>query len=66
MIVPLAPTLPADVREVLSDLTDQDDAFAGALRSMLWDVYLEAGRPLGPDEDAMIAWWAYGQGTTVQ
>lgn len=46
---------------------DQDDpAFGAALRVMMWDAYTDAGHPLGAEEEAMLAWWGFGVGTTVQ
>ncbi|MEM1117979.1 MAG: hypothetical protein AAF845_07265 [Bacteroidota bacterium] len=56
----------ADLTDRLAAIADDTPAFGEALRAMLWEVYTEAGRPLGPDEEAMLAWWGFGQGTTVQ
>lgn len=56
----------SDPRLRVLQVAGGDAAFADALRAMMWDAYTGAGRPLGPDEDAMWAWWSYGQGTTAQ
>lgn len=61
-----ASPLLADAGLSLADLDDDDPAFAQALRVLLWDTYQQAGCPLGEAESAMLAWWAFGQGTTVQ
>ena len=66
MLTDLAPPLPLDVRASAGQIEDDDPALAQALRAMAWDAYLQAGRPLGAGEDAMWAWWAFGQGTTTQ
>lgn len=58
--------LPSDVEHHLHQLEDEDPMFAHAMRTMLWDTYVEAGQPFGADEDGMCAWWAFGQSTTVQ
>ena len=55
-----------DPRLRVLQVADGDPALADALRQMMWHAYCEAGRPLGPDEDGMWAWWAFGQQTTVQ
>ena len=62
----LLPPLPADVQRHLRQLEDEDPMFADAMRLMLWDGYAQAGCPLGRDEHAMHAWWAFKTGTTVQ
>ncbi|MDT7858230.1 hypothetical protein RQM47_16395 [Rubrivirga sp. S365] len=62
---PLSPPLPAPRLRVL-EVADGDPAFAAALRGMMWDAYVRAGRPLGPSEDDMFTWWSYGRATTVQ
>ncbi|GAB5537735.1 MAG: hypothetical protein Rubg2KO_39840 [Rubricoccaceae bacterium] len=59
-------TLPSDVEHHLHQLDDENPLFADAMRMMLWDTYVEAGQPFGANEDGMYAWWAFGQGTTVQ
>ena len=58
--------LPSDIEHHLHQLDDEDPMFADAMRMMLWETYSQAGLPLGPDEANMYAWWAFGQGTTVQ
>ncbi len=58
--------LPSDVEHHLHQIEDENPMFADAMRRMLWDAYAKAGRPLGPDEAGMYAWWAFGQATTVQ
>ena len=63
--LPVAQPLP-DVRLRVLAVADGDPAYADALREMMWDAYVRAGRPLGPTEDAMWVWWSYGQATTVQ
>ncbi|MDT0632905.1 hypothetical protein RQM47_12445 [Rubrivirga sp. S365] len=55
-----------DVRLRVLQVADGDEVYADALRTMMWDAYAEAGRPLGASEDAMWLWWSYGQATTVQ
>ena len=62
----LPPLLDLDIGASVRQLADQDPALGSALRVMAWDAYAQAGRPLGPGENAMWAWWAYGQSTTVQ
>ena len=62
---PAAQPLPTPRLRVLQ-AAGGDPAFADALRAMMWDAYVGAGRPLGPDEDAMWSWWSYGQATTTQ
>lgn len=63
--MPLPAPLP-DVRLRVLQVADGDEAYAAALRGMMWDAYVQAGRPFGPKEDAMFAWWSYGQATTAQ
>ena len=66
MLVDTLSPAPADLGDRLDAIAEETPAFANALEVMLWDAYVEAGRPLGPEEDAMLTWWAFGQGTTVQ
>ena len=56
----------SDPRLRVLQVADGDPAVADALRAMMWDAYVGAGHPFGPDEDAMWTWWSYGQGTTAQ
>lgn len=58
--------LPSDIQQQLSVLEEEDPSFAEAMRVMLWDTYVRSGLPLGHSEHGMHAWWAFGQGTTVQ
>lgn len=51
--------VPTDLRLAVVRASDGDPALADALRQMLWDDYCRAGRPLGPDEDGMWAWWTF-------
>ena len=66
MLTDFAPPSQLDACASVHQLDAEDAALGQALRAMAWDAYLAAGRPLGPGEDAMWAWWTYGQGTTVQ
>ena len=66
MLTDLAAAPPLDARASVRQLDAEDPALAQALRAMAWDAYLEAGRPLGAGENALWAWWTFGQGTTVQ
>ena len=55
-----------DVRLRVLAVAGGDPHVADALRAVMWDAYVQAGRPLGPGEDAMWLWWSYGLATTVQ
>lgn len=62
---PVTAPSPTDLRLSLLRAADGDAHLAEALRQMMWDDYCRAGQPFGPDEEAMWAWWAYGQQTTA-
>lgn len=55
-----------DLRLRVVQAADGDPALADAIRRMMWDAYCAAGRPFGPDEEGMWAWWSYGPQSTDQ
>ncbi len=56
----------ADVRLRVLQIAGGDAAYAGVLRTMMWDAYSDAGLPFGSDEDGMWRWWASDLRTTAQ
>ncbi len=42
-----------------------DTAFAEKLRELMWQMYSEAGLPMGVSEEGMYAWWTHTQALSL-